>query len=219
MISQILYGQFDQSMTCYLFWVAAPATPQTEIPPHPQPRATCISDGRNSQAQAQPQLYLIHILPHIKACNFSFSFYSIIYWMSQKWIFWVKNCFNCQNPQFLSYRIVIYIKRKGILILNLALLLKNVRSCNRTSQAYKFTARTHIASFNQNGFAHRNLLPHIATRNLRSHIASHALQYSGLVIFASSLLLYRNICTYVHTNMACMQWQDSIRKRVSSLLC
>ena len=41
----------------------------------------------------------------------------------------------------------------------------------------KNTARTHIASFNQNGFAraHRNLLPHITTRNLLSHIASHAL--------------------------------------------
>ena len=30
--------------------------------------------------------------------------------------FWVKNCFNCWNLQFLSYRNVIYIK-KGILIL------------------------------------------------------------------------------------------------------
>ena len=44
-------------MTCYLFWVAAPATPQHKNPPHPQPRATCFFDGRNSQAQ--PQLYQI----------------------------------------------------------------------------------------------------------------------------------------------------------------
>ena len=44
---------FQQSMTCYLFWVAAPASPQPKIPPHPQPHATCIFDGRNSQ----PQLY------------------------------------------------------------------------------------------------------------------------------------------------------------------
>ena len=44
----------------------------------------------------------------------------------------------------------------------------------------KNTARTHIASFNQNGFAraHRNLRPHIATRNLRSHIASRPLLFS-----------------------------------------
>ena len=35
----------------------------------------------------------------------------------------------------------------------------------------------HMASFNQNGFAftHRNLLPHIATHNLRSQMASHAM--------------------------------------------
>ena len=38
--------------------------------------------------------------------------------------------------------------------------------------------RTHAdCKFQQNGFApaHRNLLPHIATRKLLSHIASHAL--------------------------------------------
>ena len=49
-----------QSMTCYLFWVAAPATPQPKIPPHLQPRATCFFDGRN--LQAQPQLYQILVL-------------------------------------------------------------------------------------------------------------------------------------------------------------
>ena len=85
----------DQSMTCYLFWVAAPATPQTKIPLHPQPRATCFFDGHNSQAQ----LYQIHIVPHIKACNFSLNFHSIMYWISQTY---------------------------------LALLLKNVRSCDRS---------------------------------------------------------------------------------------
>ena len=52
---QVYY--FIQSMTCYLFWIAALATPQPKIPPHPQPRATCFFDGRNSQAQ--PQLYQI----------------------------------------------------------------------------------------------------------------------------------------------------------------
>ena len=75
----------------FLFWVAAPATSQPKIPPHPKSRTTCIFYGGNSQAQ----LYSIHIVPHTKACNFSFDFYSIIYWISQKWIFCVKNCFNC----------------------------------------------------------------------------------------------------------------------------
>ena len=42
-----------QSMTCNLFWVAAAATPEPKIPPHPQPRATCFFDGRNLQPQAQ----------------------------------------------------------------------------------------------------------------------------------------------------------------------
>ena len=73
-----------QSMTCYLFWVAAPATPQPKNPPHVQPRATCFFDGRN----LQPQLYWINIVLHIKACNFSFNFHFIIYWISQNWIFW-----------------------------------------------------------------------------------------------------------------------------------
>ena len=36
---------------------------------------TCFFDGRNLQAQ----LYQIHIAPHIKACNFSSNFYSMIY--------------------------------------------------------------------------------------------------------------------------------------------
>jgi len=66
-------------MTCYLFWVAAPATPQPKIPPHPQPRATCLFDGRNSQAQAQ--------LYQILALTFILSF-------CQKWNFWVKICFK-----------------------------------------------------------------------------------------------------------------------------
>ena len=55
-----------------------------------------------------------------------------------------------------------------------------MRNCDRTSHTLKSTARTHIATYNQSGFApaHRNLRPHIATRNLRSHIASHALIFS-----------------------------------------
>ena len=56
-------GDNYQRMTCYLFWVAAPATPQPKIPPHPQSRATCFFDGRNSQAQ--PQLYQILALVFI----------------------------------------------------------------------------------------------------------------------------------------------------------
>ena len=36
-----------QSMTCDLFWVSAPATPQPKIPPHSQPHATCYFDGCN----------------------------------------------------------------------------------------------------------------------------------------------------------------------------
>ena len=57
-----------QSMTCYLFWVAAPATPQPKTPPHPQPPATCFFDGRNLQAQRQLYqiLALIYILLSIK---------------------------------------------------------------------------------------------------------------------------------------------------------
>ena len=47
----------NQSMTCYLFSVAAPATPQPKIPPHPQLRATCFFDGRNSHPH--PQLFKI----------------------------------------------------------------------------------------------------------------------------------------------------------------
>ena len=43
--------------------------------PHTQPPVTCLFDGPNSQAQAQ--LYQIYIAPHIKACNFSFNFFSI----------------------------------------------------------------------------------------------------------------------------------------------
>ena len=36
-ISRYILGYINgQSMTCYLFWVAAPATPQLKIPPHPQ---------------------------------------------------------------------------------------------------------------------------------------------------------------------------------------
>ena len=38
-----------QSMTCYLFWLAALATPQPKR--HRQPCATCFFDGRNSQLQ------------------------------------------------------------------------------------------------------------------------------------------------------------------------
>ena len=57
-----------------------------------------------------------------------------------------------------------------------------MRNCDRTSHTLKSTARTHIATYNQSGFApaHRNLRPHIATRNLRSHIASHALVHTNL---------------------------------------
>ena len=64
---QLLQGKY-QSMTCYLFWVAAPATPQAKIPPHLQSHATCFFDGRNSQAQLQLYqiLVLIFILSSIK---------------------------------------------------------------------------------------------------------------------------------------------------------
>ena len=65
---------YFQSMTCYLFWVAALATLQLKIPPQLQPRATCFFDGRNSQAQ--PQLYqilvLIYILSSIKSVKIEF---------------------------------------------------------------------------------------------------------------------------------------------------
>ena len=44
-----------KSMTCCLFWLAKLATLQPKDHLQLQPRATCIFDGRNSQAQ--PQLY------------------------------------------------------------------------------------------------------------------------------------------------------------------
>ena len=57
--------QYLQGMTCDLFWLAALATPQLKIPPHPQPRATCFFDGRNSH-------------PHPQLFNIDFFYYSII---------------------------------------------------------------------------------------------------------------------------------------------
>ena len=54
-----------QSMTCYLFWVAAPATPQPKI--SPQPHATCFF-WWSQLASASATL-----------SKFSFNFCSIIY--------------------------------------------------------------------------------------------------------------------------------------------
>ena len=54
-----------QGMTCDLFWLAALATPQLKSPPHPQPRATCFFDGRNSH-------------PHPQLFKIDFFYYSII---------------------------------------------------------------------------------------------------------------------------------------------
>ena len=42
-------------MACYLFWLAALATPQPKSRPQPRPRAFFFFDGCNSQPQ--PQLY------------------------------------------------------------------------------------------------------------------------------------------------------------------
>ena len=50
-----------QSMTCNLFWLAVPTTPQPKSPPQP---ATCIFEGCNSQ----PQLYHILILK-LQSCQ------------------------------------------------------------------------------------------------------------------------------------------------------
>ena len=155
-------------MTCYLFWVAAPATPQLKIPPHPQPRATCFFDGRNSQPQ--PQLYQIlasiFILSSIKSVKNEF--------------FESKFALNCYKAKFLSYGIAIYIKRKGIPIFTFYIFAEKRANLGSHIASLKMY-RTHAhRKFQKNGFApaHRNLRPHIATRNLRSHIASHALDFS-----------------------------------------
>ena len=71
--------------------------------------------------------------------------------------------------------------------------------------------RTHAHhKFQQNGFApaHRNLLPHIATRNLRSHIASHALDY----FLISSLLLIMNYLLTRH-DLRCAVASCDVRVR------
>ena len=78
----------------------------------------------------------------------------------------------------MSYRIVIYIKRKGILIFISYIIAENCAKLWSHIASLKIH-RTHAhRKFQKNGFApaHRNLLPHIATRNLLSHIASHALK-------------------------------------------
>ena len=78
----------------------------------------------------------------------------------------------------MSYRIVIYTKRKGILIFISYIIAEKCLKLQSHIASLKMH-RTHAhRKFQQNGFApaHRNLLPHIATRNLLSHIASHALE-------------------------------------------
>ena len=149
-------------MTCYLFWVAAPATPQPKIPPHPQPRATCFFDGRNSQAQ--PQLYqilvLIFILSSIKLVKKGFFKVKKLLKGS---IFELQNCNKCLKKGHSNLHSLHYCWKTC-----------EVAIAHRNLKMH----RTHAhRKFQQNGFApaHRNLLPHIATRNLLSHIASHAL--------------------------------------------
>ena len=83
--------------------------------------------------------------------------------------FWVKNCFNCWNLQFLSFRNVIYLK-KGILILlyclkmcEVAIALRKSKNAPRarTSQVSKKPVRTRTS---QLATAHRNSQLAIAHR-------------------------------------------------------
>ena len=154
-----------QSLTCYLFWVAAPATLQTKIPTHPHSRATCFFLW-SQLATATATL-----------SNFCFNFYSI----SQKWIFWIKICFKLLKGSIFELQNCNIHLKKGH---------SNLHSLHYCEKLLKL--QSHIASlkmhrthahckFQQNGFApaHRNLLPHIATRNLLLHIASHDLVKSG----------------------------------------
>jgi len=61
-------------MTCELFCHAAPATPQPKSPPHPH--ATYIFDGCN--LQPLPQLYYIHVVPHLKLKISAFFLYHLL---------------------------------------------------------------------------------------------------------------------------------------------
>ena len=152
-------------MTCYRFWVAAPATPQPKIPPHPQPCANCFFDGRNSQAQ--PQLYqilvLIFILSSIKSVKNGF--------------FWVKICFKFLKGSIFELQNCNVHQKKGHSYFTSYIIAEKRAKLGSHIASLKMH-RTHAhRKFQQNGFApaHHNLLPHIATRNLLSHIASHAL--------------------------------------------
>ena len=81
----------------------------------------------------------------------------------------------------MSYRILMYIKRKDIPIFTFYIIAEKRANLGSHIASLKMH-RTHAhRKFQKNGFApaHRNLLPHIATRNLRSHIASHALVASS----------------------------------------
>ena len=101
-----------------------------------------------------------------------------------------------------------------------------MRYCGRTSQALKCTARTHIASYYQNGFR-----THIATCyrtshlcKLQPHIASHALtkrtslylnlfflQIRGSRLFSKLLLQYK-VLTWEKTFSSTLQMFTGIYK-------
>ena len=68
-----------------------------------------------------------------------------------------------------------YMKRKDIPIFTFYIIAEKRANLGSHIASLKMH-RTHAhRKFQKNGFApaHRNLLPHIATRNLLSHIASH----------------------------------------------
>ena len=133
-------------MTCCLVWVATPATPQTKIPLHPQPRATCFFDGRN---------FIKFIVPHIKACNFSLNFILSCIELVKHGFFWSKNALIA--PLFSATELFTSKKEH----FNLHILHYCWKMCEvviATSQAWKCTAHKHIATLKKMG-----LYAHIAT--------------------------------------------------------
>ena len=114
-----------------------------------------LFDGHNSQVQ--PQLYQISALIFILSC---IKLVKICFKLLKHSIFELQNC---------------NIHLKKCILIFLAYIIAEKLAKLQSHIASLKMHRTHAhRKFHQNGFvpAHRNLLPHIATRNLQSHIAS-----------------------------------------------
>jgi len=152
-------------MTCELFCHAAPATPQPKSPPHPH--ATYIFDGCN--LQPLPQLYYIHVVPHLKLRISAFFLCHLL---------------NQSKMDFLGQKII----AKKLHFVSLTMYCKHIASLNQNG--FACTLQLHIA--------HRNLQPHITTCELRPHLRKSCFgnylvvskKFENFFIFCGFLRIY-----------------------------